>query len=254
MDFRCQILGYNDAQMKPELYHRHHTTYLDDLPYWITLADQTGGPVLELGCGTGRVLTQLRAESIPVFGLDNDARMLEYLKLLDPDAPVFLADLTRFRLARRFPLVILPCNTYSTLSAAQRRQALACVSAHLAPGGVFAASLPNPADLIQMGDSDEADPEDHFPHPVDGAPVQVSSSWQTREGKVTIYWHYDHLLPDGQVERTTHHTSHQLDPLEDYLSELDQAGFEVESLGDFIGAPFHPEADFLILQASKRGE
>jgi SAM-dependent methyltransferase len=239
--------------MKPELYHQHHTGYQEDLPYWLTLADDAAGPVLELGCGTGRVFSQLRQEGIPVIGLDNDLRMLEYLKNLDPTAQVFLADLTRFQLGRTFPLILLPCNTYSTLTAAQRRDALACIARHLAPGGTFAASLPNPADLIEMGNSEEADPEEHFLHPGDGAPVQVSSSWQTRDQTVTIYWHYDHLQPDGQVNRTTHLTTHQLDPMDTYLDELIEAGFSVNTLGEFDGTPYHPEADFLILKSRYEG-
>ncbi len=237
--------------MKPELYHQHHKIYLEDLPYWLTLADQAGGPVLELGCGTGRVLTQLRTEGIRGFGLDNDFRMLSYLKKLDPSAQVFLADLTRFRLARTFPLILLPCNTYSTLTSEQRLSALNCIASHLTTGGQFVASLPNPADLIGMGDSEEADPEEHFPHSEDGAPVEVSSSWQTIDQTVTIYWHYDHLQPDGQVERTTHQTTHRLDPVDLYLEELAQAGFSVEALGEFDGTPYHPEADFLILECRK---
>ena len=239
--------------MKPELYHKHHTGYQEDLPYWLTLADQAGGTALELGCGTGRVLTPLRSEGIQVFGLDNDLRMLSYLKYLDATAPVFLADLTCFQLGWTFPLILLPCNTYSTLPTAQRQDALACIASHLEPGGTFAASLPNPADLIGMGDSEEADPEEHFTHPGDGAPVQVSSSWQTREHAVTIYWHYDHLQPDGQVERTTHHTAHQLDPVDTYLEELAEAGFQGTTFGEFDGTPYHPEADFLIIEARYKG-
>ena len=237
--------------MKPELYHLHHTSYLEDLPYWLSLADRFGGTVLELGCGTGRVLSQLREEGIQVFGLDNDYRMLTYLKKLDPTASVFLADLTRFWLGRTFPLILLPCNTYSTLTAVQCKEALALIASHLPPGGIFAASLPNPADLIGMGNSHEADPEEHFSHPVDGDPVEVSSSWETRDHSVTIYWHYDHLRQDGQVIRTTHHTTHQLDIVDTYLEELVEAGFSVQTYGEFDGTPYHPEADFLILECEK---
>ena len=149
--------------------------------------------------------------------------------------------------------MILPCNTYSTLTAKQRVQALACVASHLKPGGIFTVSLPNPADLISMGDSLEAGAEDHFLHPESGAPVQVSSSWQTVENTVTIYWHYDHLQPDGQVRRTTHHTTHQRDPVEMYLEEFSRAGFDLATLGEYDGSPYHPETDFLILRGQLAG-
>jgi ubiquinone/menaquinone biosynthesis C-methylase UbiE len=45
--------------MFPQLYHIHHNAHTEDLPFWLKLAQQQGGPVLELGCGTGRVLIPL---------------------------------------------------------------------------------------------------------------------------------------------------------------------------------------------------
>lgn len=239
--------------MDPGLYHHHHLGYIEDLNFWLAEVDAASGPILELGCGTGRIMLPLLEQGTPIYGLDYDMRMLNYLKKQAPEAPVFLADLTRFHLAMQFSQVILPCNTYSTLTAGQRRQALTCIAAHLNPGGIFTASLPNPADLISMGDSPEAGVEDHFLHPESGAPVQVSSSWQTVDNTVTIYWHYDHLQPDGQVKRTTHHTTHQRDPVGLYLEEFAKAGLEVTTMGEYDGSPYHPEADFLILRGRLSG-
>ena len=237
--------------MRPDLYHAHHTNYLEDLPYWISLADQAGGPILELGCGTGRIFQFLTQEGFSVFGLDHDMRMLGYLKQNQPSAPVFAADLTRFHLDIKFSLIFLGCNTYSTLSTAQRQAALACIDQHLNTGGVFAASLPNPLDLIEMGNSDEAGPEETFFDPTTGDPVQVSSSWQTQQNQVTIYWHYDHLRPDGQTSRTTHCTTHFRDPAENYIQQIHNQGFEVHTDGEYNGTPYSEETDLLILRAYK---
>jgi SAM-dependent methyltransferase len=236
--------------MDPELYHLHHQKYLEDLPYWLTLADQATGPILELGCGTGRVMQFLRGEGFDVCGLDNDQGMLDYLRRIDPDAPVFQADMTNFSLEQKFSLILLPCNTYSTLISKQRKSTLERIAAHLAPGGTFAASLPNPVDLVGMGSSEESGIEESFIHPESQSPVQVSSSWETLGDTVTIYWHYDLLLADGTVKRTTHAICHQLDPVEDYLTEVRQAGFEVSTFGEFNRTPYHTEADFLILEAT----
>ena len=237
--------------MRPDLYHAHHSNYLEDLPYWISLADEADGPILELGCGTGRIFQYLTQEGFTVFGLDHDLRMLGYLKQNMPSAPVFAADLTQFHLGLKFSLIFLGCNTYSTLSAAQRQAALACIDQHLDSGGVFAASLPNPLDLIEMGNSDEAGPEETFIEPGTGYPVQVSSSWQTHQNQVTIYWHYDQLRPNGQVHRTTHSTTHFRDPAESYIQELLNQGFEVRTDGEFNSTPYSEETDLLILRAYK---
>lgn len=240
------------VNMDPTLYHIHHTTYLEDIPYWITLADEAQGPILELGCGTGRIFQLLREEGFPAYGLDYDPNVLYYLKKQDPEAPVFLADMQFFHLEEVFPLVILTCNTYSTLTAAQRQQTLRRINAHLKPGGVFAASLPSPYDLIAMGDSEEAGAEDTFLHPQTGYPVEVSSSWETTGGQVTIYWHYDHLHPDGKVVRTTHSITHQLDPVETYIQEMEASGFEVKTYGNFAQSPFDEDASYLILAGRKK--
>lgn len=238
--------------MDPTLYHIHHTTYLEDIPYWITLADQAQGPILELGCGTGRIFSLLREEGFPIYGLDYDPGVLHFLKTQDTTAPVFLADMQYFNLNVSFPLVILTCNTYSTLTASQRQRTLQRVCAHLQPGGIFAASLPSPYDLIAMGDSEEAGAEDTFIHPESGNPVEVSSSWQSKGNQVTIYWHYDHLQPDGTVNRTTHSITHQLDQADLYIKEMEACGFEVQTFGDFAGSPFDEEASYLILQGRLR--
>lgn len=237
--------------MDPILYHIHHTTYLEDIPYWITLADQADGPILELGCGTGRIYSLLREEGFPVFGLDNDYYVLSFLKEQDPTAPIFLADMQSFHLMGSFPLVLLTCNTYSTLTSAQRRKTLKRVASHLPTGGIFATSLPSPYDLIAMGDSEEAGPEDTFLHPQSGFPVEVSSSWQTSGNTVTIFWHYDHLQPDGKALRTTHSITHQLDPVDNYIEEMAASGFEVTSYGDFAQSPFDEESSYLILEGRK---
>ena len=66
--------------MFPTLYHAHHGQYQEDLPFWLKLANQQGGPVLELGCGTGRVLLPLARGGFQTVGLDNDLEMLRFLQ------------------------------------------------------------------------------------------------------------------------------------------------------------------------------
>ncbi len=242
--------------MFPALYHAHHSQYKEDLPMWLDLARQQGGPVLELGCGTGRVLLPLAQAGFRTVGLDNDLGMLRFLRAaqepdLQPAPLLFAANLTEFHLARHFPLVLLPCNTWSVLDAGQRRKGLGCILRHLSPGGIFAASMPNPEFLRDLPASSEADVDETFIHPVTGNPVQVSSGWQRTHSQFTVTWHYDHLLPDGQVERLTVQSRHELIPAEAYLDELRQAGFSIRAVcGEFDGSPADRWAANLIFLAS----
>jgi len=245
--------------MFPSLYHTHHSLHPEDLPFWLDLARQQSGPLLELGCGTGRVLLPLLEAGYRAYGLDNNLEMLRFLRrALSPAQqsapPLFLADMAHFRLALQFPLILLPCNTLSTLSPEQRFSTLACARAHLAPGGLFAASLPNPLILAEMPRRGPEEIEETFPHPESGDPVQVSSAWRRSSHHFTVTWHYDHLLPDGQVERLTAQAVHSLEPAAAYFAALEGAGLQEAAVyGDFDRSPYTADSPYLILVAIREG-
>jgi hypothetical protein len=193
-----------------------------------------------------------------VIGLERDPDMLSMLhEAMEPEladrVELFQGDMAAFALGQRFPLIILPCNTYSTLSTVQRQATLACTHRHLQPEGLFAASLPNPAVLKHLPRRSKPEIEESFPHPLDGEPVQVSSAWERGARRLTVHWHYDHLLPDGRVERVSTQVSHTLEPVETYIAELEAAGlYLLERFGDFDRSPYSPQAPSLILLAGLR--
>jgi SAM-dependent methyltransferase len=104
-----------------------------DLESYSELAQSTGGPVLELGCGTGRLTVPLGA-----VGLDIDADMLAVARRRGARQLV-RADMRRFALARRFGLVAIPYNSLQLLlSDDDRVSCLRCAVRHLSPAGVVA--------------------------------------------------------------------------------------------------------------------
>jgi SAM-dependent methyltransferase len=119
---------------------------LDDLPFYLELAARQGGPVLELGAGTGRVTLPLARAGHAVTALDLNPCMLNQLgdKLAaepgETAARVTLAsgDMTSFELDREFSLILTPFRSFQHLTqASQQRACLDRVARHLAPGGVF---------------------------------------------------------------------------------------------------------------------
>jgi len=99
---------YDDAYaVKPDLV---------DLPYYVDLAKQIGGPVLEMGCGTGRVLLPIARAGIEIHGLDNAPVMLKILRdrIQDESAEVrsqitlHEGDMRQFRGQQKYPLVTIP--------------------------------------------------------------------------------------------------------------------------------------------------
>ena len=192
-----------------------------------------------------------------MFGLDRDAEMLLYLKSTIPEnlrrsVHIFQGDMRAYHLSRTFSLIILPCNTYSTLPVGGRTRTLDQVRRHLLPGGAFALSIPNPEYLQQLPRYAESEVEDIFTHPVDGEPVQVSSAWKRSEDHLNITWNYDHLLPDGNVDRLTFQVSQQIIPREVIQTEFQTAGLQITStFGDFDRSRFLPDSMYLIITAQK---
>jgi SAM-dependent methyltransferase len=238
-------------------YHLHHKGYTEDLPFWLELADRQGGPILELGCGTGRVMLSLAQAGYVLYGLDRDADGLAVLRQgrsASSGGRVHLvqADMRAFHFGTRFPLILLPCNTYSTFPASERRGILALIFTHLAAGGWFATSLPNPDRMARLPIQGESEIEEIFTHPISQEPVQVSSSWERHGRNLHIRWHYDHLLPDGRVDRQTLQTHHYLDRPQVYLAELLAAGFQLVAVyGDFDRSAYDQAGPALIFIACR---
>lgn len=247
----------NNLPEFPLLYHAHHNRHNQDLPFWLQLAAESGGPVLELGCGTGRVLLPLAEAGHSMWGLDNDPDMLVVLRhnmqlMHGPNPGIIQADLTCYHFDIQFPLIICPCNTYSAFPASDRNAALKQAYQHLAPGGALVISIANPDVLQQMPDYGEPELEEVFPHPIDGEPVQVSSAWERTMETFTVFWQYDHLLPDGNVKRLTASISHPLVPVETYLDEFKANGFQdIVQYGDFKRRRFTRRSSDLILVARR---
>jgi len=82
---------------------------LPDIDYYAGIARSVGGPVLELGCGTGRVLGGLLAAGIDAYGVDRSCAMLAQARArLGPAAPLMCMDMRRLALQAGFALALLP--------------------------------------------------------------------------------------------------------------------------------------------------
>jgi SAM-dependent methyltransferase len=147
---------YRDARYYDHFYRRRK----EDVRFYVDLAERVGGPVLELGVGTGRVALAIARAGIPVVGVDRMAPMLaRAAERLDREPKAVRArvelrkgDLLRLRLARRFPLVISPFNVFMHLYTRRDvEQALATVRHHLRPRGRFAFDvlMPEASDLAR---------------------------------------------------------------------------------------------------------
>jgi SAM-dependent methyltransferase len=120
-------------------------SYNEDLGLWHELAAQTGGPVLDVGAGTGRVALRLARAGHEVVALDISAELLATLRERGSGLGVqtVCADARSFALGRRFALIIAPMQTVQLLGG-RHAEFVACAARHLLPGGIVAAALANP--------------------------------------------------------------------------------------------------------------
>ena len=129
--------------------------YEADLPLWEELADEAGGPVLELGCGTGRVVRHLTRRGVAAVGLDRDPDLiLAASERAQGSARMELGDARRFSLGTDFALVLAPMQLIQLLDGSRERfECLTSVAASLAPGGRGAFAIVEEVALSPLGSS-----------------------------------------------------------------------------------------------------
>jgi SAM-dependent methyltransferase len=120
---------------------------LVDLPFYVDLAKKSGGPVLELACGTGRVLLPIAREGLEIDGVDNSAPMLDILRShLEKEPPqirqrvtLHEADIRTFRTNKKFALVIIPFRPMQHMFTLQDQiSSLTTAAAHMHDSGCLA--------------------------------------------------------------------------------------------------------------------
>jgi SAM-dependent methyltransferase len=130
----------------------------DDLQMYRDFALAADGPILELGCGTGRVLVPLALDGYHVTGLDLSAPMLAAAQAkidtahLGHQVTLVQGDMRDFDLPSRFALALIPINTF--MHCYDTQQQLACLRAihhHLNPGGLLVVDVyhPDPQVLLE---------------------------------------------------------------------------------------------------------
>jgi SAM-dependent methyltransferase len=120
--------------------------YAADLPVWERLAGAAEGPLLELGCGTGRVALHLARAGHELWAVDADPVLLETLEAQASrerlPIRVACADVRSLRLEREFELIIAPMQLIQMLGGvAARRAVISRALAHLSDGGRLAMAV-----------------------------------------------------------------------------------------------------------------
>jgi SAM-dependent methyltransferase len=266
MDSCCR---YDEHPFVAEFYD-YVVPYRDrqDVEFFVELARESKGPVLEIGCGTGRVLIPTARAGIEIVGLDTSAAMLAVCRqklAREGDkvrARVHLleGDMRAFDLGREFRLVTIPFRPFQHLPTIEdQRACLGCIHRHLVPGGRLVLDIFNPslAYLTEDRYLDELqNVEPVFTMP-DGRKVLrrhriVSRDLFNQLQEVEMV--YCVTYPDGREERLSHRF--RMRYLFRFEAEhlLARSGFEVEQVyADYDKSPYGSKnPGELIMLARKR--
>jgi len=236
--------GYQTHPLTAELYD-HVIPYREraDIDFYVDLARQSGGPVLELGCGTGRVLLPIARAGIDIVGLDLSSYMLDVCRkkigreAVDVQDRIQLVqgDMRSFDLERSFPLITIPFRGFQHLLEVEDQMAcLKTVRQHLESRGLFVLDIFNPSlnQLVKINPGEEFGEEPPFNMP-DGRQVVRTHRITDRDYHRQIIHPeliYTIIHPDGKKEKHVHAFSMRY--LFRYEAEhlLARCGFHMEEL------------------------
>ena len=230
--------------------YEHFRNPSGDVEFYVEEAKRAAGPVVEFGCGTGRILVPTARAGVEITGVDYSDTMLGILRDKLPDADVHIGDLRDFDVGRKFKLVTIPFRAIAHIIEAEDHVRLfENMRRHLAEGGrlIFDFFQPNLGKLAQPREEFM-----HFERKEDGNTIRRYSIANTHPWKqllaITFRWEIEG--PGGEVEELTE----EFDMRWFYRFELEhilkRAGLEIESLwGGFDRSPLGPESSEMIFVA-----
>jgi SAM-dependent methyltransferase len=234
-----------------------------DIPFWRNLALRADGPVLELGCGTGRIALPLARAGVHVVGIDRSEAMLARAStrasraMLTSRVHLVRGDIRHLpfapkRRAGRFPLVMAPYGVLqSLLREADLASTLASVYSVLRPGGTFGLELV--ADLPSWKEYRKRVSLEGWRGRRGGSHVTLVESVRQDRSRRLTFFDQEFTERRGREQRV-HRFSLAFRTLTvpQMARRLEKAGFHVAALlGDYRGAPWDERADAWIVIAKR---
>ena len=245
-----------------DIYDSVYSYVREDIPFYVDEALKAGGPVLELGCGTGRVAIPIAQAGVDVVGLDSSEAMLDVARRKSQglsgagSLTLVQADMRDFSLERTFDLAIIPFRGFlSLLTVEDQGKTLLNVQRHLTPGGtlIFNVFVPDLDMLVQRDDvpyhlRDLTDPET-------GARLVLwhQSSYDTHNQIISTRLIVEELDGQGAVSRRLYR-DFQLRYAHRWEVHhlLEAFGYEVQALyGDFTRSAFDETSAEMVWVAAR---
>ncbi|MDX2006931.1 MAG: methyltransferase domain-containing protein [Meiothermus sp.] len=228
------------------LYVLQYQRYADDLGFYTRLAQDYGGPVLELGAGTGRVSRAIAQRGLEVVALEPSAEMRKFGRQHTKGLKVqwLEGDMRLLELGRKFPLIIVPFNALMHLYSLEEQDAtLAGVVRHLAEGGRLAFDLYNPA---HIGPEGVMKFEGAYE---EGYTVFLYQEHHPSAQMLITNYQVDQLTRGGAVRRTTPTLTQRYYTRYEVERWLRSFGLEYRLFGGFQKEPFTADSAVMAFEA-----
>lgn len=238
-----EVVAWHDAEC---------ASYTADLELWRDLAGSAAGPVLDIGCGTGRVALDLAARGHEVTALDVDPALVDELarrareRGLRVDCVV--ADARSLELGRRFALALAPMQVVQLLGGREgRAKLLERLRDHLGPGGLFAAAVADPFDGMAAEEvlPPLPDVREEEGWVYSSTPVAVRSE----DGAVAVDRLRQAVSPEGELSEAVATVRLESVTAEELVQEGREAGFEPRTARRVPETRDHVGSSVVLLEA-----
>lgn len=228
------------------------------LDFYLDLATQAAGPVLDVACGTGRIMLPCLKAGVDIEGLDLFPGMLARLRqkasALGFQPQLYQANMSTFHLPRRYALIIIAFNAFiHNLTTDDQLATLNACREHLQPGGLLAFDTGFPGPAWTAAPQGFREMEMEIPHPETNLPMRM---WDTRTFDRVNQLQFSSMeieFLDAAGNRVAVHPS-KTTVRWIYKSEMELllriANFpRCQILGGFDGRPLLNETDAMIVKA-----
>jgi SAM-dependent methyltransferase len=248
----------NDYDLIAPFYDIEHAHFDEDVSLYQNFAELCGSPLLELACGSGRLLVPLAQEGYEMTGVDSSARMLglahDALQQAGVAARCKLVqeDMATLHLEQKFRLAFIALGSFGHLcTRREQKQTLQAVRAHLATGGKFILDISNAdvrymehlsGQMLHQGtwQRDDGTFLSHFVSP---------ASSPTRRLLELMHFYEEHKQGEA-VRRTVIKTYLYVFERNEVELLLEQAGFSVTDVyGDYELSPYEHDSPRMIFIA-----
>ena len=251
----------NDYDRIAPFYDIEHAHFNEDVDLYLNFAELRGGPLLELACGSGRLLVPLAQAGYEVTGVDSSAGMLNLARQsLEAEGvaarcKLIQQDMSILQLGQKFPMAFIALGSFGHVCTRKaQRQALAAIRSHLTTGGTFILDISNEdvrymesmsGQMLHQGtwQLDDDTMLTHF----------VSPASSTTAHLLDLTHFYDQHRQGEAVQRTITQTQLYLFERNETELLLEQAGFFVKEVyGNYDLSPYEHDTSRMIFVAEAR--